>query len=104
MYLAAMQKPTYRTISRFRTRFFDELVSLFEQIVMICQELGLVGLNHIAFDGSKVKANASPKKSMTKGELKRRIKKLLETAKMVDEEEDAVIWNRFPVHHSRGMC
>ncbi|MDR9816989.1 MAG: hypothetical protein RJR34_09495 [Candidatus Methanoculleus thermohydrogenotrophicum] len=59
-----------------------------EQIVMICQELGLVGLNHTAFDGSKVKANASPKKSMTMGELKRRIKKLLETAKMVDEEED----------------
>ena len=54
---------------------------------MICQEPGLVGLNHIAFDGSKVKANASPKKSMTRGELKRRIKKLLGTAKKVDEEE-----------------
>ena len=96
MYLAAMQKPTYRTISRFRTRFFDELVSLFEQIVMICQELGLVGLNHIAFDGSKVKANASPNKSMTKGELKRRIKKLLETAKMVDEEEDELFGTGSP--------
>lgn len=54
---------------------------------MICQEPGLVGLKHIAFDGSKVKANASPKKSMTRGELKRRIKKLLGTAKKVDEEE-----------------
>lgn len=96
MYLAAMQKPTYRTISRFRTRFFDELVPLFEQIVMICQELGLVGLNHIAFDGSKVKANASPKKSMTKGELKRRIKKLLETAKKVDEEEDELFGTGSP--------
>ncbi|MBN1166476.1 MAG: transposase [Methanospirillaceae archaeon] len=29
LYLAAMQKPTYRTISRFRTRFFDNLILLF---------------------------------------------------------------------------
>ncbi|WOX58013.1 hypothetical protein [Methanoculleus receptaculi] len=64
---------------------------------MICQEPGLVGLNHIAFDGSKVKANASPKKSMTRGELKRRIKKLLETVKKVDEEEDELFGTGSPL-------
>ncbi len=46
-----------------------------------------VGLSGWHTGRSKVKANASPKKSMTGGELKRRIKKLLGTAKKVDKEE-----------------
>ncbi|MEG3055271.1 MAG: IS1182 family transposase [Methanoculleus sp.] len=90
MYLAAMQKPTYRTISRFRSRFFEELVPIFEQIVQICQELDLVGLNHVAFDGSKIKANASPKKTLTPKQLRRRIKKLLGESVKTDEEEDGI--------------
>jgi transposase len=96
MYLAAMQKPTYRTISRFRTRFFDELVPLFEQIIMICKDLGLIGLNHIAFDGSKVKANASSKKSLTQEQLQRRIRKLLGKAKRTDNEEDELFGTGSP--------
>jgi len=88
MYLAAMQKPSYRTIARFRTRFFDELVPLFEQIVHICQDLDLVGLNHIAFDGSKIKANASPKKTKSAKQLEKRIRKLLKISAKTDEEED----------------
>lgn len=96
MYLAAMQKPTYRTISRFRTRFFDELVPLFEQIIMICKDLGLLGLNHIAFDGSKVKANTSSKKSLTQEQLQRRIRKLLGKAKKTDNEEDELFGTGSP--------
>ncbi len=96
MYLAAMQKPTYRTIIRFRSRFFDELVPIFEQIVQISQELGLVGLNHVAFDGSKIKANASPKKAMTQAQLKRRIKKLLGKSVLTDEEEDELFGEGSP--------
>jgi len=90
MYLAAMQKPTYRTISRFRSRFFDELVPLFEQIIKICLDLNLIGLNHIAFDGTKIKANASPKKSLNQQQLERRIKKLLGKSIRTDEEEDEI--------------
>ena len=88
MYLAAMQKPSYRTIVRFRTRFFDELVPLFEQIIHICEDLDLVGLNHIAFDGSKIKANASPKKTKNAKQLEKRIRKLLKISAKTDEEED----------------
>jgi len=49
-----------------------------------------VGLNHVAFDGSKIKANASPKKAMTQEQLKRRIKKLLKKSILTDEEEDEI--------------
>ena len=96
MYLAAMQKPSYRTIIRFRTRFFDDLISFFEQIIHICQELDLIGLNHIAFDGSKIKANASPKKTMNEKQLEKRIKKLLKISTRTDEEEDEVFGTGSP--------
>ena len=96
MYLAAMQKPTYRTIIRFRSRFFEQLVPIFEQIVQICLNLDLVGLNHVAFDGSKIKANASPKKAMTQEQLKRRIKKLLKKSILTDEEEDEIFGENTP--------
>jgi len=49
----------------FQKPFFDELVPFFEQIIWICPDLNLVGLSHVTFDGSKIKANASPKKSQT---------------------------------------
>jgi len=96
MYLAAMQKPTYRTISRFRSRFFDELVPLFEQIIKICLDLNLIGLNHIAFDGTKIKANASPKKTLNQQQLERRIKKLLGKSIRTDEEEDEIFGTGTP--------
>ncbi len=47
-----------------------------------------MGLNHVAFDGSKIKANVSPKKAMTRKQLKRRIRKLLGKSVIIDEEED----------------
>ncbi len=96
MYLAAMQKPSYRTIIRFRSRFFDDLIPLFEQIVHICQDLDLVGLNNIAFDGSKIKANASPKKTMNEKQLERRIRKLLKISVKRDEEEDELFGGNSP--------
>jgi len=96
MYLAAMQTPSYRTIIRFRTRFFSDIEPVFQQIVQICQELGLVGLNHIAFDGTKIKANASSKQTMSIEKLQRRIKKLLKKAMMIDNEEDDIFGDGTP--------
>ncbi|NLA38099.1 MAG: transposase, partial [Methanomicrobiales archaeon] len=52
MYLAAMQRPTYRTIIRFRKNFSDELEAIFEQIVRICPDLDPAGLDRVAFDDS----------------------------------------------------
>ena len=103
LYLSAMQKPTYRTISRFRSNFFDELEEIFEQIVQICLDLDLAGLNHVAFDGSKIKANASPKKAMTQVQLKNRIRKLLKKSILTDEEEDALFGDGSPYSFSEEL-
>jgi transposase len=97
MFLAAMQKPDFRTICKFHINNIDGLIDLFSQIVMICKDLGLVGLEHISIDGSKFKANASPanlydkdraKKHLDK--IKHEIKKRLEEMAQQDKLEDSV--------------
>ncbi len=97
MFLAAMLKPDFRTICKFRINNIDGLIDLFAQIVMICKDLGLVGLEHISIDGSKFKANASAanlydndraRKHIEK--IKYEIKKKLEEMAQQDKLEDGV--------------
>jgi transposase len=64
MAVAAMQKPDFRTISDFRLRHLAALAGLFQQVLLLCCEAGLVKLGHVALDGTKVKANASKHKAM----------------------------------------
>jgi hypothetical protein len=63
----------------------------------MARELGLIKLGTIAIDGSKVKANASKRKSMSYGRmvqeekrLKREIREILRRAKRTDAREDAL--------------
>ena len=63
--LAAGQKPSHRTICRFREENLDGFGKLFKQVVEIAQEAGLVKMGVIAIDGSKVKADASKHKAMS---------------------------------------
>ena len=88
MYLAAMQKPDYRTICLFRTRYLDCLLSLFVQVLRICDELDMVDLVNVSIDGTKIKANASRKKSKDLKQIEKEIKGWLDEADRVDQEED----------------
>ena len=58
MYLAAMQKPDFHTICRFRSNHLDAIKKIFSQVVTLCKEMDLIG-SSISIDGTKVKANAS---------------------------------------------
>ena len=51
MYLVAMQRPDFRTISDFRKAHLPQLRELFKQIVIIAKELGIAKIGHIAIDG-----------------------------------------------------
>ena len=95
MAVAAMQKPDFRTISDFRLRHLGALAGLFQQVLELCVEAGLVKLGHVALDGTKVKANASKHKAMsyermkkTEAELQAQIAAWFEKAKQADEDED----------------
>jgi transposase len=88
MFLAAMQKPDYRTICLFRTKYLDCIVLLFRQILQVCDEMDMVGMVNVSVDGTKIKANASRKRSKDIEQIDKEIKGWMETAERADNEED----------------
>ena len=61
--VTGFQKPDFRTIGVFRRRHLQALAGLFQQVLVLCRQAGLVALGHVALDGTKVKANASKPKA-----------------------------------------
>ena len=90
IFLAAWQKPNFRTISDFRKNNLKELGLLFAQIVQLCRQLGMVKLGHIAIDGTKIKANASEASTYDRERIEKEIKRWLEHAEAIDQQEDAL--------------
>lgn len=95
MYLAQMYRPDFRTINDFRKNNLDIIKKLFVDIVRMCKELGMIKIGTISIDSVKIRANASAKKTKDKEgyekwikNIEEQIKKLLDEAAKVDEEED----------------
>jgi hypothetical protein len=95
--VTAMNRPDFRTISKFRGRHMGALSGLFVQVLRLCQEAGLVELGHVALDGPKMKSNASKHKTMSykrmkkaEPELAAEVERWMKAADAADAEEDAV--------------
>ncbi len=95
-YLAAGNRPSHRTLARFREAHCAEFQALFVQVVRIARAAGLVAMGTLAIDGSKVKANASKHKAMSYGRMQDADAKLAceiaaitARARGVDAAEDA---------------
>lgn len=92
MYLSGMQRPDFRTISDFRLNKKQYIQDCFRQVLLICRQLGMFSLGHISIDGSKIKANASKKKTKNEEELikyEEQIKQILDQAEEIDRQEDS---------------
>jgi len=96
MFLAGQARPDHKTISSFRHRHLAAFGALFLQILVLCQEAGLVRLGRVALDGTKVKANASRHKAMSYGRMTEReaalaaqVATILDEAEATDAAEDA---------------
>ena len=94
--VTALNQPDFRTISEFRRRHLDALAGLFVQVLALCRKAGLAGLNHVAVDGTKIKANASKHKAMSyarmveaEAELAREVAEWLARAQAEDAADDA---------------
>lgn len=94
-YLAAGNFPDFRTINTFRKRHLNDFQRLFLEVLMLCQQAGLVKLGTVAIDGTKMKANASKHKAMSYGRMKQEearllgeIKQLTDKAEKTDRLED----------------
>jgi len=90
IFLAAWQRPDFRTISSFRKNNLKAIRELFGQIICLCQELEMVKLGHISIDGSKFKANAADRRSYDQKRIDKEIKSLLAKAEGADREEDTL--------------
>jgi transposase len=88
IFLAAWQKPDFRTISDFRKNNLSEFITLFNQLVDMCKRLGMISLGHLAIDGSKFKANAADSATYNKKRISDAINDLLQKADQIDSEED----------------
>jgi len=60
MWLAEGRTIDHSTFCEFRTKFKAELEDLFGQIGRVAMCLGLIRLNQVALDGTRVRANSSP--------------------------------------------
>ena len=87
-WLSANVAPDYRSISRFRRRHLGALEDLFTQVLVLCEQAGLVKLGRVALDGTKVRASASRHKAMSYDRMGKRVEELRqEVAAMLAEAE-----------------
>lgn len=68
--------PDHDTIASFLATHRDNFDSIFQQVLEIVDRAGLVKLDHVAVDGSKVKANASKHKAMSHGRMRKEVTRL----------------------------
>lgn len=93
--LCAGNEPDFRTLAAFRKRHLVTIRDLFLQVLQLCRRAGLAKLDHVALDGTKVKANASKHKAMSyarmneeEARLRAEVEKMLAESDAIDAAED----------------
>ncbi len=95
MALSADSSPHFTTIANFISRQQDEIVSIFRDVLLVCDEQGLIGKQMFAVDGVKLPSNASKEWSGTLGEFEKKalkleqaLEKLLHRHRQVDSQAE----------------
>src|SRR3989454_478163 len=92
MALAADSAPHFTTIADFIATLDREIVSVFRDVLLVCDEMGLIGREMFAVDGVKLPSNASKEWSGTRGDFEQKIAKM-ERA-VVDAKHQVVVHGR----------
>jgi len=72
MALSANTRPHFTTIADFISSMDKEIVGLFLQVLLVCDQQGLIGKEMFAVDGCKMPSNASEEWSDTKTDFERK--------------------------------
>src|SRR5437763_1101548 len=83
--ITQMRTPDHSTIAEFRRRHEAEIGELFDDVLGLCREAGLVSVGVITIDGTKIKANASMDQNRCYREL---VTQILREAEETDRRED----------------
>lgn len=82
------ETPDHATVARFAKDHEQELGDLFEQVLRLAAEIGLVKVGLVALDSTRVKADASQGANHSMDWIRDEVDKILEEALAIDEEED----------------
>ena len=74
--LAGGLTPDHDTIHNFLLIHRREFPGIFQQVLKMVDQAGLVELDHVSVDGSKINANASKRKSMSYKRMRTQVRKL----------------------------
>jgi transposase len=76
MALSADSAPHFTTIADFVSSLEGEIVSMFRDVLLVCDELGLIGREMFAVDGVKMPSNASKEWSGTRADFAKKARKM----------------------------
>ncbi len=98
MALSADTRPHFTTIANFIASGSEPVASLFRDVLLYCDELGLIGKEMFAIDGCKISSNASKEWSGTREDFEKKkqhfeksIRYLLEKHQTIDKEQPAIV-------------
>jgi transposase len=88
--LACGQHPDHSTIAAFVSSMKDEILPLFRDVLLVCEEMNLLGGTMFALDGCKLPSNASKEWSGTFPELHKKKQKIeAKVAQLLEEQVQA---------------
>ena len=76
MAISADSRPHFTTIAEFISGCPEQIADLFQQVLMTCDSLGLIGKEMFAVDGCKMPSNASKEWSGTRADLQKKAEKI----------------------------
>lgn len=76
MAISADSRPHFTSIANFISGCPEQIAQLFQQVILVCDDLGLIGKEMFAVDGCKMPSNASKEWSGTKAELRKKAQKI----------------------------
>jgi len=91
MALSCDTQPHFTTIADFISTMDKEITKLFREVLLVCDDLGLIGKDMFAIDGCKLPSNASKEWSGTKAEFEKKtakMEKAIENILKKHREED----------------
>jgi len=95
MAMSCNQRPDHSTIATFVSSMKDQILPLFCDILLVCEQENLLGGTFFALDGVKLPSNASKESSGTvaelkkkKGKIQQKVKRLLKDQIDADKDDD----------------
>ena len=88
MYISSNERPDFRTISDFRKRFHRELAGLLKQTIEIGVREGIIEMDHVAVDGTKIRASAGKRSFRAPSQLEEELEASFKRDIELDAKED----------------